>query len=411
MRLSLLCLLVGLSLAAAALSYAWWRGVEGRRAEEALRRFDLAAAADHLERHLQRRPDDTAALFLAARTARRLGRHADAERLLSRYQEVEGVTDATRLEWDLLRIQQGDVGEIDMRLRRTVAPNHPDAPLVLEALARGYLKTDRLRDALEACDLWASRQPEHPWPWLWRGTIFEQLANYQQALADYRKAVENAPDDREARLALATGLARSRQPAEAAEHFESLLARDPDDAEALLGLADCRIEQGQPEETAALADRVLVKSPHSARALYLRGRAARELHEAAAAESWLAEAVRQAPDDPEPLYQLTLVLRGQGKDTEADRLTTRLEQVRRDQARLRELVRAMARAPDEAGPRHEAGVVALRLGRYDDGVRWLLSALRARGDHRPTHAALAGHFERLGDPRAEHHRQLARAPQ
>lgn len=404
-------LLLGLTLAGAALGYAWWRDREARRADEALRRFDLAAAADHLERHRQRRPDDTAALFLAARTARRLLRHADAERLLARYQEAAGVSDATRLEWDLLRVQQGNVGEIDMRLRRTVRPDHPDAPLVLEALARGYLKTDRLRDALEACELWASRQPEHPWPWLWRGAVFEQLANYQQALADYRKAVENAPHDREARLALATALARSRQPAEAAEHYQSLLAGDPDDAEALLGLADCRIEQGLPEETAALADRVLAMTPHSARALYLRGRAARELGDPAAAERWLAEAVRQAPDDPEPHYQLTLVLRGQGKDAEADRLTVRLEELRRDQARLRELVRAMARAPDEAGPRHEAGVVALRLGRYDDGVRWLLSALRARGDHRPTHGALADHFERQGDPRAEFHRRQAQAPE
>jgi thioredoxin-like negative regulator of GroEL len=107
---------------------------------------------------------------------------------------------------------------------------------------------------------------------------------------------------------------------------------------------------------------------------------------------------------------LTLALRAQGKQAEADRLTPRLEALRKDLARLNELVRAVAHNPDDARPRHEAGVVALRMGRADEGVRWLQGALRTRGDHRPTHAALAEHFGRLGDPRAELHRRLARTP-
>src|SRR5262249_10606462 len=207
--------------------------LEWRQAEAALGRHDLASAAAHLDRYLQRRPRDTAAWFLAARTARRLGCYPEAEQYLNRCQQLGGVTDATRLEWDLLRVQQGDLGDVHTRLRMTITPDHPDAPLVLEALARGYLKCDRLLDVLEACDLWVSRQPDHPWPWLWRGGIFERLGNYHRALADYRRALENAPEDREVRLALGALLARGRQPGAAAEQFEYLLERSPDDEEAL----------------------------------------------------------------------------------------------------------------------------------------------------------------------------------
>jgi tetratricopeptide (TPR) repeat protein len=403
-------LLAGLALAVGWLWQASRTRGEWRKAEAALERHDLASAAAHLERYLERRPGDTAAWFLAGRTARRLGRYPEAERYLSRCQQLGGVTDKTRLEWDLLRVQQGDIGDVHTRLRGTIPPDHPDAPIVLEALARGYLNCGRLRDVLEACDLWGTREPDHPWPWLWRGEIFEQLGHTQEALKNYSQALEKAPDRRDVRLAMGRLLALARQSAQAAEHFEFLLARSPEDDEALLGLAACRFEQGRTEDAVRLVDQLLARTPGSAGGLLLRGKAAMQRRDAAGAERWLRQAVREAPDNPEAWHQLTLAVRAQGKHDEADRLVPRLEEVRRDLARLKELAAAVARDPDDARPRHESGVVALRLGRLDEGVRWLQSALRARGDHRPTHAALAEHFRRRGDPRAEFHARLAQTP-
>jgi tetratricopeptide (TPR) repeat protein len=383
---------------------------EWDRAEAALKRHDLASAAAYLDRYLEHRPRDTAALFLAGRTARRLDRYPEAERHLTRCQQLGGVTDATLLEWDLLRVQQGDLGDLHTKLRMSIPPDHPDALIVLEALAKGYLKDGRLHDVSQACTLWIARQPDHPWPWLWRGGIYERMANYHKALADYSRALEIAPDDRDVRLALGTLFAQWRHPAEAAEHFEHLLGRSPDDREALCGLAACHIEQGRPDEAVPLIERVLADKPGLARALFLRGKAALEQRDRAAAESWLARAVEAAPDDPEALHQLTVALRARNKDAEADRLAPRLEALRKDLARLSELTKTIARKPDEAAPRHEAGVIALRLGRPDEGVRWLEGALHARGDHRPIHAALAEHFRGRDDPRADYHRRQAQTP-
>src|SRR5262249_6071479 len=157
-----------------------------------------------------------------------------------------------------------------------------------------------------------------------------------------------------------------------------------------------RIEQGRPDDALPLVERVLATAPPPARALFLRGKAALDRRDAAGAVSWLTRAVEAAPDDPAALHLPTLALRADGRHEEADRLTPRLEALRRDVARLNELVREAARAPEDARPRHEAGVLALRIGRTDEGVRWLRAALRARGDHRATHAALAEHYGRLG---------------
>lgn len=376
-------------------------------AQQALARHDLADAADHLGRHLQSHPRDADALLLAGRTARRLGRADDAERLLTSYQSLAGVTDSSRLEWDLLRVQRGDGGDVEARLKQTVPPGHPDAPFVLEALARGYLSRGRLMDAVAACDLWAKVQPDHPWPWAWRGDVYERLGNFHQALADYKRAAEIVPDDREVTLSLAALYVRGRRPADAVPHYRAVLARSPDDREALLGLAGCRIESGEAEEAVRSLDRVLAADPESQRALFLRGKAALELQDAAGAERWLTKAVAQASDDHEALHRLILSLRAQSKNAEADRLAPKLEAVRKDVTLLDDLTRAVARTPDDARTRHRAGVVALRLGRDADGVRWLLGALQADGDHAATHAALAEHFAKVGDPRAGHHRRLA----
>jgi tetratricopeptide (TPR) repeat protein len=409
----LVCVLAFLLGLLAAAPWLWHRHrarQEWQRAEAALARYDVESAARHLERYCTERPHDARAWFLAARTARRAERFADAERYLERCQELGGVTEATRLEWDLLRAQQGEIGGM-VRLRASITPEHPDALLVLEALARGYMRAERLADASQACGLWLARQPDHPWPWLWRGTIYERLNHLDKARADYQRAVDNAPDDRGARLALGALLLRQRQPSAAAEQFETVLDRAPDDIEAQVGLAAARIGQGRSAEAVGLLGPALEQSPPVAQALFLRGKIALEHEQPAQAERWLREAIRLAPTDPEALHQLVQALRPLGKDEEANRLTQRVERLRKDYLRLDELTRMIARQPDAPQPRHEAGVIALRLGRTEEGLRWLHSLLRLKGDHRATHAVLADHYRQNGDrKRAEHHRLLAEAP-
>jgi len=382
-----------------------------RQAESSLSTHDLASAARYLDCYLEERPNDARGWFLAARTARRLQRLAEAERYLERCQQLLGVTDATRLEWDLLRIVQGDVGAIDLRLRASITPEHPDAQLVLEALARGYFRAERLADAREACTLWLTREPDHPWPWLWRGQLAERLNYLELALDDYHRAVQNAPEDREVRLALGGLLLRKKQAEDATEHFESILTRTPDDVTAQVGLAACRIGQGHAPEAIPLLDHALAQNPKSEQALMLRGKAALEQDQPEKAERWLREAVGLAPYHSEAVYQLAQALRALNKDEEAARLNKRLEQLRKDNERLEELERMIVRQPDDPRARHEAGVLALRMGRSEEGLRMLHSLLRLKGEHRDTHAVLADYYRQKDDvQRAEYHRSLAEGP-
>lgn len=406
--------LLGAAALAAGGYWQWGRyraGREWQSAEAALARRDLAAAAAHLDRYTALRPDDPAGWFQAARTARRRHQYPDAKRLLAEYERLGGPAEVVRLERDLLLVQQGIIGEIDARLRGAVEPNHPDVRFVLEALAGGYMIAERWADARQACELWRAVEPDHPLPWLLGGVVAERMIQVEPAAELYRRALELAPDDREARLAVGRVQSRQRRPADAAPHYEWVLARNPDDAEALLGLAQCRIDEGRAADAVPLIERVLGREPTSEPAAALRGRTALETGDAAGAEPWLRRAVQAGPDDAEALHLLVRALRAQRKDAEADELTRKLEDLRNDLKRLTELLRTIGPRLAEAGPCHEAGLIALRIGRERQGVNLLNDALRRPGDHRATHTALAAHYRRVGKhDLAQAHQNIAERP-
>jgi Tfp pilus assembly protein PilF len=380
-----------------------WEEIQSR-----LQRRDLQGASVLLDQYVGRVPGDPAGWFLAGRTARRLGHVQDGQKFLERCQELGGVTSATELEWDLLRVQQGQLQGTDARLRMNVGPEHPDAALVLEALARGYLKRERLNDAFQACELWLKLEPTHPRPLLWRGWIRQRLNQIDLAFADYQKAVESAPDDADARLALGNLLLKMRKPAEATEHFQRILQNTKDHPEASVGLAACRFEAGEPALAVPLLDRVLAAQPDNPAALLLRGRAALELGEVDKAAPLLRRAVAADSSSPEALHQLIQCLTDQGKKVEAKELNDLLQSLVADLRRLDALIREIGRDPFDMRHRHEAGVIALRIGLFDDGLKCLEGALECPGDQRPTHAVLADYYQKKGEPeRADFHRRAA----
>lgn len=380
-------------------------------AEQSLARHDLPAAASHLHAYLELRPDDQAAWFQAARTARRRGLFADAKHDLLEYERLGGEDGSIRLERDLLLVQQGLMGGIDTHLRSTVDPDHPDAKYVLEALARGYLVVERWADARQACELWRAIEPDAFWPWLWGGWISERMVQLEQASEFYRKAFELNPDDRDVRVSMARLLVRQRNPAAAIVHYRWVLERAPEDSDGLLGLAQCRIELGSPGEALAPIERVMRREPTAQLALKLRGRVAMESGDLEGAERWLRQAVQGDPSDAEALHLFVLSLRGLHRNAEADEFGGRLEKLREDLRRLTELMKRIGPHMTEITPCHEAGVIALRIGRTQQGLNLLTEALRLKGDHRPTHAALAAHFRGAGKPEtARYHQTLAETP-
>jgi predicted Zn-dependent protease len=386
-----------------------WAEYHFAAAQRAVERRAFAQAQQHFAAYLDVRPRSAEGHFLAGRTARRAGAADAATTHLDQAQELGWVPQAIDLERALLLAQRGDLARVERNLLIAIHHNHADTLLILEALVQGYLRTYRLSDALQYLDLWLEREPNNVQAHLWRGQVKERRNSLGEAVAAYRRAVELEPANDSARLALAQALVRSDQVEAAVEHFESLHQRQPENPEVLLGLAACRRGVGKTEEARQQLDALLAAHPRHVAALIERGKLALQTGQPAEAEDWLRKAVALAPFDRDASYNLYQCLIQRGRREEAQQLLTKVEKMEADFQQLADVTKRISASPNDPALRHEAGVILLRNGQDQEGLRWLVSALQEAPNHRETHQTLVEYYERTGQSSlaAQHRQALA----
>jgi Flp pilus assembly protein TadD len=190
-----------------------------------------------------------------------------------------------------------------------------------------------------------------------------------------------------------------------------LLDAQPTNPRVLLGLARCRRGAGRGAEAETLLGTLLDYYPNQPEALCERGKIALGAGRVPEAERWLRRALTLAPFDRETNHNLVQCLLNQGKTEEARSHQARLDRITADFQRAADVARLVAAEPKDPALRNEMGMLLLRNGQEQEGLRWLDTALRVDPQHRPTHATLADYFERRGHPQeAARHRALAGPP-
>jgi tetratricopeptide (TPR) repeat protein len=370
-------------------------GYHRRAARSELARYHYPQAFRHLQVCLRIWPDDPEVLLMAARATRRAGNHDEAEHLLKKYQQIRGLDEAGSFEQLLLYAERRVDQAADICWRH-VEQCHPDTPLLLEALTVGYLRQYRLKEAGMCLNRWRDSEPDNAQMHCLEGLFFlEYVHSRTRAEPSYRRAVELDPEHEVARMGLAIILVDTKEFSEAAEHLEYLLQRQPDNLGAQVGLAECRAGQGEEAEAVRMLEAVLARDPQSAPALSLLGRLALEDGNYEVAESRLREAVALNPTDLLALHNLFLCLQKGGKNEEAQALKHRQEQLEEDLKRFDEIIsKDLARRPNDPALHCALGQLLLRGGYRQEGLRWLMSALRLDPQYAPAREALAEYSQK-----------------
>jgi tetratricopeptide (TPR) repeat protein len=393
----------------AAAAFAWHRH-HYRAALQALERQDLDEAQNHLDCCLRVWPADGEVHFLAARTARRREAYPQAEDHLAACRRLQYRPEAVALEGVLGSVQQGNLGAAADSVQTLLRQNHPDAALLLEALAGGYLKANRPQDAVTSLTQLLAREPAHVRALLSRAHCFLLLIQPEEAAADYQRVLDLAPDRDDTRTVLAATLAYLGRIGEAAGHYECLRRRQPGDADVLVRLAVCRQDLAQLDEAQAVLDDLLARHPEDVAGLVERGRVAFRLGDARAGERWARQAVEHDPYNARAPLVLALCLEAQGQLREAETYQERARQLEADTAGLSEMAHQLSDSLRDPALHCRLGGMLLRLGREEEGVHALQTALKCDADYRPAHRALAEYYERTRQPGlAAAHRQAAAA--
>ncbi len=384
-----------------------WAARHARAADEALGHYDYSGALEHLEVCCRVWPYSLSTRLLAARTARRAGRVQRAEEHLAEC-EQDGVRPDTALERALLRAQQGELADVESSLRQMLREDHPDAVLILEALAQGYLHKQRLDHCRAMLEDLARRAPEHPWLHCWRGQVFESENLLSLGIPEYRRAVELAPREPRFRLRLALGLVQMDEAREAWPYFQDLLGELPNDPNVRLGAARCLRTLNHPDKALELLLPLVRARPGHAETWAECGRAFADQGQTGEAVRCLRSAFRLNPDEYTYGFDLCTQLRAQGKHQEADALWSKVDRLMREGKRLQQLLALNLQRPNDASIRCEIGQIYLHNRLESAALHWFQAALRANPNHRPTHEALAAYYQNKGDSRAAaYHRQRA----
>lgn len=334
---------------------AWFVHPDYRAAQEALaRRADRQAVA-HLRKYLEAHPDDLAARLLAARTARRRGDLDTAVVLLNPVLPQLEPTPDLELERLLLRVQQGEPGEVERLLAEVAsAPAAPRARLLLEAVIEGSVNRLagamwRERDgagALAQTDLarahaavdrwleWSTAAPEQARGLAWRGRLHSIAREFGPAQECFRRAFALDPAAVAAREGLAI-LLLQESPQEAAEHLEALHAADSSNARLSHLLATVRWNLGQPDRAAQLFDALLADAPTNVPLLLDRGRLALEQQHLELAGQAAQAALNLAPESPAAHLLMSQYLRQAEQPAEAKRFHERFVELDAQEQRRR----------------------------------------------------------------------------
>lgn len=380
-----------------------WAGVHyygeyhRREAERALARYDFETAEQHLSACLRVHPNRVPLHLEMARAARRADHYETASEHLRICRERENKNPDLALESLLWKAQTGNLNDVEKLLQQEVDAGNPDADLILEAMAKGYIQIYRLDAAMYCLNRLLRNDPDQVAALMLRASLWNTAGNQAKAEADYRRAVEVQPAHFTARLKLGEHLLVTKQPEEALRQFE-YLRQLPDGGtkEVLLGLARCRRQVGQLEAARDLLTEILAANPHDGLALLERGKIALEIESPQDAERWLRQAVADYPYDAQSNYLLAQALEKQNKQDEARPYEMARKRIEADWKALEEAFHQVVKNPRAPEPRLQAGLICLRNGREDEGERWLLSAWEQNPQHAPTRDALADLYERSG---------------
>src|SRR5262249_41690094 len=174
-------------------------------------------------------------------------------------------------------------------------------------------------------------------------------------------------------------------------HFEFLRQRQPHNVEVLLGLALCLHTQNQLPAAQELLNAALLIEPDNVKALTELGKIELELGALADAERSLRRAIGLAPERSHAIFVLYQCLQQEGKESEAVECLAQYRHIETDLLHLKKLQAEIKASPQNVDLNYEAGVLCLKYGMSEQGLRLLENVLRKDPKHQGAREAVVNY--------------------
>ena len=155
----------------------------------------------------------------------------------------------------------------------------------------------------------------------------------------------------------------------------------------------------EPEEAAKLLDGLLTEFPDHGESLWERGELELEQGRPAAAEPFLRKAALRRPFDRRVQYAMFQCLLRLDRTVEAETFNARVKQLDADLVRLGQVRTQVMDNPNDAALRCEGGLLFLRNGEREEGLRWLQTGFAVGSELRARSCRTGGRRTSAASPR------------
>lgn len=399
-RARLLCLFAVLSLVGSALAFFWNDWQVGRylqAARAALKSRDADQALTALEAASRLDPKSGEVQFWMARAYRRQGRLNDVRRCLQQARTA-GISRSRiqREEW-LAMAQAGQMTEAEPHLSELLFDPGDDGPEICEAFANGYMLSYRYAQAFAVVDAWQKDFPNDPQPHVFRGMVAKSNAAWATAVEHFQRAFDLAPQRQDIRLLLANALLNLRNTSEAASHFQQLLKSCPNDAAVQNGWGRTLLDLGRLDDARDILTKALKAHPKNFDVILALGQVELNANRFDEALPLLQQAAELDPDDLEARNSLAVALQRVGRTAEAKSHFEFVAKINEEVVRMQMLREQVLVNPKNIDARFEISELLRSRRNPSDRIKWLHSILEIDPKHQQAHAALAEHYETIGD--------------
>jgi Flp pilus assembly protein TadD len=289
------------------------------------------------------------------------------------------------------------------------------AAVLLASMSLASSRQSRMYASDEA--LWRATIARNPLGWMAHENLGNDLlrgGEAASAVAEFRRAIDLAPDNLELWNDVGLAQMQAGNLAEAASAFERVLAKRPQDSEALNNLANIYSRQGRNAEALSVYRRAVSADPADEGPHYNLGNALAAAGRPAEAVPEYEAAVRIDPADAEAHYNLGLALARLSRTAEAEAQFRRAAEIDPQNTGARMNLGAMLLAegkapaaaeqfqalvdfrPDDADARFDLAAALYQEGKIDEAIAAYRELLRLRPDDASAHRALGAALLKKG---------------
>jgi protein O-mannosyl-transferase len=187
-------------------------------------------------------------------------------------------------------------------------------------LTLGALSWHQCRDYKDLETLWRTTLARNPDCWMAYsnlGSLLLTRGNVDDAISDFRKALELWPEQSKDHNNLGNALAKKGRMAEAIEQFQTALRISPDDPDAEMNLGAALLQQGETDQAISHLERAVQEFPSSAEAHINLGNALLQQRDADGAIAEYRKTLELPFDHAESYYGIGNAYRQKGDIEEA----------------------------------------------------------------------------------------------